>query len=103
MQTPRIDVKKNVPTPMRDGTILRADVYLPRDTGSFPTLVCRTPYDKSRPDRHPMCRRLAEAGYAVVVQDIRGRWASDGVFHPSGLGLGDGDISTFPTLASRLI
>ena len=74
--------EKNVPTPLRDGTILSADVYRPRGGGPFPTLVSRTPYDKSKPETIPMFERLAEAGYAVVVQDIRGRWASDGDFHP---------------------
>ncbi len=75
-------IQKNVPTPVRDGTILRADVYLPETTGPFPTLVCRTPYNKNQSTSTPLYERLAEAGYAVVVQDMRGRWASDGDFHP---------------------
>ncbi|MBT4513970.1 MAG: hypothetical protein HOC77_02620, partial [Chloroflexi bacterium] len=88
---PDITVDLNVVTPMRDGTILRADVYLPdrvvpigqvgqADSSSgFPTLVCRTPYDKSRGRDVERYRRLASNGYAVVVQDKRGRWESDGL------------------------
>ena len=67
---------------MRDGTVLRSDVYLPRGKGPFPTLVQRTPYNKLRPQSIATFERLAEAGYGIVIQDIRGRWASDGEFHP---------------------
>ena len=72
----------NVPNPMRDGTTLRSDVYLPNGKGPFPTLVTRTPYNKLQSNMVPTYERLAESGYAVVAQDIRGRWASDGEFHP---------------------
>ena len=82
MATRQFEVQENVATPMRDGTILRSDVYLPRGTGPFPTLVSRTPYNKLRSGTLPVYERLAEAGYAVVAHDIRGRWASDGMFHP---------------------
>ena len=75
-----ITVQRNVPTPMRDGTILRADIYLPISGGPFPTTLCRTPYNKStQADRH---EELARRGYAVVVQDTRGRYESDGIFRP---------------------
>ena len=91
MAIQQIMVQEDVSIPMRDGTILRADVYLPHGTGPFPTVVSRTPYNKRRPLTDPeeepdmqsvIYERLPEAGYAVVVQDIRGRWASDGEFHP---------------------
>ena len=72
----------NVPSPVRDGTVLRADVYLPEGDGPFPTLVTRTPYNKGALRSTHTYERLAEEGYAVVAQDIRGRWASDGDFHP---------------------
>ena len=68
----------NVDTPMRDGTNLRADVYLPEGDGLFATLVCRTPYDNSAGSGVQEFVDLAEAEFAVVVQDLRGRWASDG-------------------------
>jgi prophage maintenance system killer protein len=42
-----IQVERNVPARMRDGTVLRADLYRPRGTGPFPILLMRTPYDKA--------------------------------------------------------
>ena len=76
-------VDTRVPVPMRDGTILRASVLRPRPDGCFPTLVFRTPYGIE----HGMARssifgRAVAAGYAVVAQDVRGRYASEGVFEP---------------------
>lgn len=65
---------------MRDGTVLRADLYRPDAEGDLPVLLCRTPYDKLR--RREVSLRLARLGYLVVVQDVRGRYASDGVFRP---------------------
>jgi hypothetical protein len=65
--------ERDVPVEMRDGTILRADVHRPDRGGPYPVLVLRTPYNKSRKfDRH------VKAGYIVVAQDARGRYASDG-------------------------
>lgn len=79
----RQTVIKNAAVPMRDGTVLRADVWLPPTTGRFPTLVYRTPYGKeSAPQEWTTFRKLPERGYAVVIQDVRGRYASDGAFVP---------------------
>ena len=74
----QLAILKDVPATMRDGTVLRADVYCADGADRLPTLVTRTPYDKSQPAMVPIFQGLARAGYAVVVQDIRGRWASDG-------------------------
>src|SRR5436190_14545131 len=71
-----VHVERDVPGPMRDGVVLRADVYRPTDAGSFPVLVERTPYGKQ--GLHP--EALAKAGYIVVCQDARGRYASEGEF-----------------------
>ncbi|GEM_PF-322611 len=65
---------------MSDGTILRADVYRPDDTGSYPVLMLRTPYGRRDDFYIGSARRLAEHGYVVVTQDIRGRFDSDGEF-----------------------
>ena len=67
---------------MRDGTRLRADLYLPRGTGPFPTLICRTPYSKERDIHVETAEQFAERGYLAIVQDVRGRYASDGTFRP---------------------
>jgi len=67
---------------MRDGVILRADVLLPAQPGRFPTLVYRTPYNKESVLRdHKTFEKAVVRGYAVVVQDVRGRYASDGEFN----------------------
>jgi putative CocE/NonD family hydrolase len=70
---------RNLPVPMRDGTILYADVYRPASPGRYPVLLQRTPYDKaSHPAGFPL--RAAGLGYAVVFQDTRGRFQSEGTF-----------------------
>lgn len=70
-------VEKNVAVPMRDGTVLRADVFRPAAAeGDLPVLVARTPYNKN--GLHGTARRFARAGYLVVCQDARGRYASEG-------------------------
>ncbi len=68
---------------MRDGVVLRADVWRPSSTGRFPVLVYRTPYDRRRAQGDgSTVARAAARGYAVVVQDVRGRYGSDGDFEP---------------------
>ena len=80
----RIVVDKNLMVPMRDGISLAADVYRPDGPGPFPTLVQRTPYNKEFGliGFSFDIMRGVQAGYAVVVQDTRGRWASGGEFNP---------------------
>jgi putative CocE/NonD family hydrolase len=73
-----VRVKEDVPMEVRDGTVLRADVYTPTAAGSYPVLLQRTPYDKASDDNVATARELAARGYIVAVQDIRGRYASDG-------------------------
>ena len=78
-QSIRID--RNVPMSMRDGTVLRADVYRPEGTGKVPAILVRTPYNKELVDNGNFSPLVfANAGYAVVIQDIRGRFASEGVW-----------------------
>lgn len=69
---------------MRDGVKLYADVYRPSVPGRYPTLLIRTPYGTQRENSgiHDKCPRLAKAGYAVVNQDVRGRYESDGKWDP---------------------
>ncbi|MBO9521503.1 MAG: CocE/NonD family hydrolase [Nocardioidaceae bacterium] len=71
-----IKVSYDVAGAMRDGTLLRADVYRPEGEGPFPVLLRRTPYAKE--SWAHLAEALADRGYLVVVQDIRGRHASDG-------------------------
>ena len=74
--------EQDVAVPMRDGVRLRADILRPT-RGRFPTLVYRTPYGKRAALKdYTTFTRAVERGYAVVVQDVRGRYASDGEFRP---------------------
>jgi uncharacterized protein len=76
-------LEKNVAVPMRDGAVLRADVMRPAESGTFPVLVYRTPYGKdSARQEYSTFKYAAERGYAVVIQDVRGRYHSDGEFRP---------------------
>jgi len=76
-------VLKDVAVPMRDGVVLRADIWLPKAEGRFPTLVYRTPYGKAAAAKEwSTSEKLPARGYAVVVQDVRGRYATDGEFWP---------------------
>jgi uncharacterized protein len=72
---------KDVAVPMRDGVNLRADVWLPAATGRFPVLVYRTPYGKHHALEATTFAKDVERGYALVIQDVRGRYASDGEFN----------------------
>src|SRR5262245_20189901 len=75
--------EQNVAVPMRDSVVLRADVWRPRGAGPFPVLVYRTPYGKTAGQtEYSTFRKAVDRGYAVVMQDVRGRFASDGEFAP---------------------
>lgn len=84
-----VEVEKNVEMKTSDGVILRSDIYWPKPktpSETFPVLLIRTPYNKSwqglkwsiftEKDYFP------QYGYIVVIQDVRGRYASDGEFFP---------------------
>jgi len=78
-------VEEDVMIPMSDGTRLAADIYRPRAAGTYAALVERTPYDKKNSSEIQVGahRYFAERGYVVVIQDTRGRYASEGVFYPN--------------------
>ena len=83
----------NIPVMLRDGTITYADVCRPDADGPFPGLLQRTPYDKSSGmSRTGMLDaiRAAMSGYAVVIQDTRGRYSSDGEFYAFADEISDG-------------
>lgn len=76
--------------PMRDGVELAADVYLPEGAPlPVPALLVRTPYDKD--DGAQTYFRYVRRGYAVVVQDVRGRNESGGEWLPHYYEVEDGD------------
>jgi putative CocE/NonD family hydrolase len=79
-----VRLERDQPATMADGVVLRADVYRPERQGQYPVLLQRTPYNKRIAQmgvyQHPAW--YARRGYIVVVQDTRGRFASDGRFEP---------------------
>ena len=87
-----VTVERNVEARMRDGVVLRADVYRPTDTASSPVLLMRSIYNKAAatPFGHAHPAWFAAKGYMVVIQDTRGRYASDGDFYPFQSEMNDG-------------
>ena len=75
-----VSVENDAEAIMRDGTVLRADVYHPADNQKYPALLCRTPYQKLSPRYVDLATSLASRGYTAIVQDQRGRYASDGEY-----------------------
>jgi len=73
-------VEHGVKVTMRDGVALRADVYRPKEEGRYPVLLQRTPYNKANGVDFGM--RAAAAGYVAIVQDVRGRFTSEGEWYP---------------------
>ena len=75
-----VTVERGVAVKMRDGIVLRADIYRPKADGTFPVLLERTPYDKNNSSGFGL--RAAAQGYVVILQDVRGRYTSDGAWYP---------------------
>src|SRR5437879_946949 len=103
MQTSEVSivVELDVPVPMRDGVLLRANVYRPPD-GRWPVLLTRLPYGKDLPLGTAVLdpTQVARRGYVVIVQDTRGRLTSEGDWKP----FQNEDLDGFDTIewASKL-
>ncbi len=73
--------------PLRDGVRLATEVYRPAGEGRHPVVLQRTPYNRgisptgSNCD-NPTMRYFAANGYVALNQDVRGRYRSEGAFHP---------------------
>ena len=79
--SPTVVREHDVAVPMRDGVVLRADIWRPQGSGPFPVLVYRTPYGKTAAQtEYATFGKAVARGYAVVMQDVRGRFGSDGEF-----------------------
>ncbi len=75
-----VTIEHGVAAKMRDGVVLRADIYRPKGQGKFPVLLQRTPYD--RRNEVDFGLKAAARGYVVIIQDVRGRFGSEGEWYP---------------------
>jgi putative CocE/NonD family hydrolase len=73
-------VERNVAMKTRDGVTLRADIYRPVGESKVPVLLQRTPYNKDGGDT--FARKAVARGFMVVIQDVRGRYGSEGEWYP---------------------
>ena len=76
-----LELQLDVRVPMRDGVLLSCDIDRPTVGAPFPTLLIRTIYDKQQDRYVAWTRRFVERGYAVVMQDCRGRHDSESNRH----------------------
>jgi putative CocE/NonD family hydrolase len=74
----------DVPVAMRDGVVLRCNVFRPADGRPAPALIQRQPYNKDAAQTYVYAHPAwyARQGYATVIEDSRGRYASEGTFYP---------------------
>jgi putative CocE/NonD family hydrolase len=84
---------------MRDGVRLYANVFLPAEHARIPAILVRTPYGKGE-DIATYYAPFVEHGYALVVEDVRGRYESEGIFDPLHQETEDGD-DTLNWIAAR--
>ena len=82
MSSSSIQIRLDVKIPMQDGVLLSADIYRPARPGPHPTLLVRTIYDKQDVRYMKWTHPFLQRGYAVVMQDCRGRHDSDGAWEP---------------------
>lgn len=85
---PTPHIERNVKVKMRDGVTLQADIYRPAAEGKYPVLLERTPYNKDGASDFAM--QAVARGYIVVVQDVRGRYSSEGEWYPFKYEMNDG-------------
>lgn len=76
-----VKVERDISAKMRDGVALRADIYRPDADGKFPVLLQRTPYNKTGWSMN-FAYLAAARGYVVVIQDVLGRYTSEGDWYP---------------------
>jgi len=89
-QRNRVMVARDVQVPMSDGTMLLADHYLPVSVASAATVLVRCPYGRTGPFALQCAQILAERGYHVLLQSVRGTFGSGGDFEPMRHEISDG-------------
>ena len=71
-------VQKNVMVRMRDGVRLATDIYRPIGSERYPVVLTRTPYGSETKEYLDKAKYYAAKGYVLAVQDVRGKYDSDG-------------------------
>src|SRR5579863_2685217 len=89
-QTYAVVTQSGVAMKTRDGVTLYADIYRPKADGTFPVILTRTPYDKSVSWMAGPAYQEATHGYVAIVQDVRGRFTSEGEWYPFRHEMADG-------------
>ncbi len=86
----QVKIEKEVAASMRDGVKLYATIFRPDAQGKFPVILIRTPYNQERYQKNTFPGYAAQRGYVVIVQDVRGRYSSEGEFLPYAQEINDG-------------
>ncbi|GAA4848965.1 CocE/NonD family hydrolase [Actinomycetospora corticicola] len=81
-RTPRVRVSRDVAVPMPDGVVLRHDHHRPAGVSRGPVVLVRSPYGRAGWVGLVFGRIVAERGYQVVVQSVRGTAGSQGQLSP---------------------
>jgi uncharacterized protein len=89
-QRNQVAVERDLQVPMSDGTVLLADHYLPVSVASAATILVRCPYGRGGVFALQNAQILAERGYHVLLQSIRGTFGSGGEFEPMRHEIADG-------------
>jgi uncharacterized protein len=77
-----IMIEHGVPMKTRDGVTLYADIYRPKSPEKLPVILMRTPYDKSVSWAVSPAFKIVMRGYVLIIQDVRGRYTSEGEWYP---------------------
>jgi len=80
--TNEIRIDRHQAMTMSDGVVLYGDLYRPAAPGKYPSILVRTPYGVQRDGSHEPLIKFAQRGYAVIMQDCRGRYESEGRWDP---------------------
>jgi len=75
-------IQHNVAMKTRDGVTLYADIFRPKSSDKFPVILMRTPYDKSVNWASMPAFKIVPRGYVFIIQDVRGRYTSEGEWYP---------------------
>ena len=77
-----LQMMMDIKVPMSDGVTLSTNIYLPKNNIPCPIILQRSPYGTNTEDMVKEAINFVKKGYGVVLQDVRGRWDSEGEWYP---------------------